>query len=59
MTALMRAAADGCVATVEALLAARADVNLRNRKGQTALTIAMRAGHTAIVRLLKRAGAND
>ena len=50
-TALMRAAEGGHLASVEALLAANADVNLREQHafGATALTEAAKAGHCEIV----------
>ena len=50
-TALMRAAEGGHLASVEALLVANADVNLREQHvlGATALTEAAKAGHCEIV----------
>src|SRR5262245_8811624 len=43
--------------TLNALVAAGANVNLADRNGQTPLTLARRRGHTATVRILERAGA--
>jgi ankyrin repeat protein len=53
----MRAAASGWLAVVEALVAAGADINATNRKGQSALTLAARSGHAAVVERLRQAGA--
>ncbi len=44
---------------VQALLAARADVNAKNQKGWTALKIAQVAGHTRMVKLLRQAGGKE
>jgi ankyrin repeat protein len=43
--------------TLNALVAAGADVNLADRNGQTPLTLARRRGHAEMVRILERAGA--
>ncbi len=39
------------------LLAAKADVNAKNKKGETALMEASKRGHDEVVKLLKQAGA--
>jgi hypothetical protein len=58
-TPLMGAAWGGHANTVVALLRHHADVNHKNRKGETALGIAKEHGHPDIVRLLKAAGAKE
>lgn len=55
---LTQAVTAGDADTVSAALAAGADVNERNSGGQTALILAVIFGHTNLVRLLVRAGAN-
>jgi hypothetical protein len=58
-TPLMGAAWGGHGDTVVALLHHHADVNHKNRKGETALQLAKEQGHPDIVRLLKAAGAKE
>jgi len=41
---------------VQALLAAKADVNAKTAKGDTALTIASQNGHSDVVELLRQHG---
>lgn len=54
-TALMRAASNGHIETVETLLAAGANPRLKDHfTGQTALSLARENGHARIVRLLER-----
>lgn len=43
---------------VEKLLKAGIDPNAKNKKGETALTFAMRRGYTPVVELLKKSGAS-
>lgn len=57
MTPLMHMSASNNIDVVKALIAAKADVNARSDNGRTALQLAQ--GHTAIVNLLKRAGAKE
>ena len=53
-TALMRAATNGHIETVETLLAAGANPRLKDQfTGQTALSLAREHGHAEIVRLLE------
>lgn len=53
-TALMRAASNGHLETVETLFAAGANPRLKDQfTGQTALSLAREHGHTEIVRLLE------
>jgi ankyrin repeat protein len=52
------AARAGHVARLEELLRRGADVNARDRHGQTAVMLAAHAGHSAAVELLARAGAD-
>lgn len=56
-TALVAAAREGNVATVDVLLAARAPVDTRTRFGDTAMSLAALAGHLGIVKKLREAGA--
>ena len=56
-TPLMAAAANGHREVAELLLAAGADVHVRNIDGWTALTFAAAAGHAAIIELLLLHGA--
>ena len=53
-----RAATHGDVEGVREMLAAGADVNARNRHGQTALMLAAHRGHLKIVEALIEAGAD-
>ncbi len=55
-TPLIRAAAAGDAAAVQALLAQGADVHATNRAGETALMFAAEIGHVATVRALLYAG---
>ena len=57
-TALMQAAGHGDMAVIHALLGARANVNKRNRRGETALEWAAIAGHAELVRSLLSRGAD-
>lgn len=54
---LLQAAAEGDTATVQALLAAGADVNAKSKDGQSALMLASFQGHTSTVRVLVLNGA--
>ncbi len=54
---LHHAASEGDMATVKALLKAKAEVNARDRIGRTPLHLAACKGHTAIAKLLIKAGA--
>ena len=56
---LMKAAKRGDTATIEALLAKGADVNVKNKGGKTALNIAASNGRTDVVYLLKKAGTKE
>ena len=58
ITALVRAARGGHLASVKALLAANADVNIRQYSGATALTEAAEKGHCEIVARLVAAKAD-
>jgi uncharacterized protein len=53
-----RAVTGGHVAEVRRLLVAGADVNARDRHGQTALMLAAHGGHAALVDALVEAGAD-
>ena len=55
---LTQAVTSGDASAVSAALATGADVNERNNGGQTALILAVIFGHTDLVRLLVKAGAN-
>jgi ankyrin repeat protein len=57
-TALLLAAHEGAVGSVETLLEAGAAVEHRNGSGDTALILAVRGGHPAVAERLLRAGAN-
>jgi uncharacterized protein len=57
-TPLMLAAFRGDIVTVRALLMGGADVNARDKDGDTALMFAAYRGHTEIVSLLLDYGAN-
>jgi len=57
---MLAAASDALpVDAVKALLARGLDVNARTPKGETALALARRHGHTPVVDLLMKAGATD
>jgi ankyrin repeat protein len=56
-TALMTAALSGNEEVVEALLAAKAKVNLKDNWGETAITWALRQGNPKIVQMIWQAGA--
>jgi hypothetical protein len=60
-TTLMWAAANEFAETslVSELLRRGVDPNVANKGGETALTWAMRRGHTPVVEMLKRSGASD
>ena len=58
-TPLMGAAWGGYADTLVVLLRHHADVNHKNRKGETALRLAKEQGHPDIVQLLKAAGAKE
>lgn len=45
--------------TVELLLAKGADLNAREEKGKTLLSVAREEGHTEIVELLRKHGAKE
>jgi len=49
--ALIEAAQGGSLATVQVLLAAKADVNARKRDGSTALMVALQNDHPEVVNL--------
>jgi ankyrin repeat protein len=55
----MLAAKKGHLEIVKALLAAGADVNVRTTGGVTALFVAESGGHTAVVEILRKAGATQ
>ena len=57
-TALMIASYKGSVDTVNALIQAKADVNVQSENGWTALMYAVCGGHTDIVNILIEAGSN-
>jgi ankyrin repeat protein len=60
VTALMLAASNGHIDVVEALIQAGANINLQDNGGRTALDLALKKNHTAIVDfLLKRVAAAD
>jgi ankyrin repeat protein len=48
---------NGCLEVVKALLDAKADVNAKTSKGDTALRLASKNGHKEVVQILKGAGA--
>ena len=55
-TALILAAGTGHMGVAALLIAKGADVNARDASGATALTVASRAGHQALVELLRQHG---
>ena len=55
----MFASQNGHTKTVKMLLEAKADVNVANKDGDTALSIARQQGNKEIVQLLKSAGAKE
>jgi ankyrin repeat protein len=58
LTALLYAARDGCYDCVEALIGARADVNVPTPEGVTALMLALDNQHNDVAKLLLDRGAN-
>src|SRR5215204_4519016 len=58
LTPLLYAARGGCYACVEALVAARADVNLPTPEGVTPIMMALDNGHNGIAKLLIERGGN-
>src|SRR5438876_5960783 len=58
LTALLYAARDGCYDCVEALIGARADVNLPTPEGVTPLMVAIDNDHNDVATLLLDRGAN-
>lgn len=58
-TALLWAAEEGITKSVKILLANGADIHAKNKKGRTALDLAMTEQHTEIVQLLQAAGAKN
>jgi ankyrin repeat protein len=54
-TALMLAALQGNTPLVELLIQAKADPNIQDAKGKTAMTFAQSRGHNTVVQLLKHA----
>jgi ankyrin repeat protein len=52
---LMLASANGHLEVVQALLAAKADVNAKQRDGSTPLMLAVQNNHTEVARLLTSA----
>ena len=58
-TALMWAAEDGVTESVKILLANGADIHAKNKRGRTALDLAMNNQHTEVVQLLQAAGAKN
>ena len=54
---LINAAGRGDLSQVKALLAAKANVNIKTRNGDTPLIAATQNGHEVVVQLLKKAGA--
>src|SRR5438876_4870956 len=58
LTALLYASRDGCYDCVEALIGARADVNLPTPEGVTPLMVALDNDHNDVAKLLLDRGAN-
>lgn len=58
-TALLWAAEEGITESVKILLANGADIHAKNKRGRTALDLAMMGQHTEIVQLLQAAGAKN
>lgn len=58
-TALLWAAEEGVTESVKILLANGADIHAKNKRGRTALDLAMTEQHTEIVQLLQAAGAKN
>ena len=58
-TALLWAAEEGVTESVKILLANGADIHAKNKRGRTALDLAMMGQHTEIVQLLQAAGAKN
>lgn len=57
INSLTRAAAAGDIAGVKALVEKGADVNVKDKEGDSALRLASNGGYKEIVQMLKRAGA--
>ena len=55
----MEATASGYADTVELLITMGADVNAKDKGGDTPLKIATRGGHTRIQEMLRAAGASE
>jgi ankyrin repeat protein len=58
LTALQAAACANRIGAVEKLLAMKADIDVQNAQGTTALSLAMDKGNTKIARMLLETGAN-
>ena len=58
-TALLWVAEEGITESVKILLANGADIHAKNKRGRTALDLAMTEQHTEIVQLLQAAGAKN
>jgi ankyrin repeat protein len=58
-TALMVAAGNGFIEVVQLLLASKADINQKDADGKTALAYAIQKNQTAVIDLLKKAGAQQ
>src|SRR5262249_37753551 len=58
-TPLMHAVNYGHVSAAKLLVASRADVNAKDDKGQTALTLAQRHRNGELIKLLQNSGATD
>jgi len=58
MTPLLKASEQGRLDIAEMLVKAGADLDVRNRNGQTALILAIRNSHSAIAKFLVSAGAD-
>jgi uncharacterized protein len=58
-TALMRAMIRGHLPVAQLLVQNGADVNLKNKEGETCLSVARRFNHAELVRFLKSVGARD
>ena len=58
-TALLWAVEEGITESVKILLANGADIHAKNKRGKTALDLAMNGQHTEIIQLLQAAGAKN